>query len=189
MYPHFDLYPVFVGTFVAEERGKGESNLRHRRINMWRARTAAQVGLTELLANHHVWEVDEPLQLDLADYAWSQSSAGPQSPHELLDSASISGSVHIDRRVQGSVLLTPSTATTWGPQDDEWYSETDRIERLPSPDLGQRVLHDVENIDYPYEPWHMVRPFSENVGRVKTLPSSFEQPTLGLEYPHLVICE
>ncbi|KAF8558750.1 hypothetical protein OG21DRAFT_1481073 [Imleria badia] len=169
VYPHLDLYPAFARAFTAVERGKGESNLRRRRIQMWRAKTAAQAGLVELLANNQIWKVDEPLQLDLADYAWSRTSEGPRtSPLVLLDTPSIPGSVHIDRRLQGSVLRTPSTATTWGPQDDGWYSEIDSIKRLPSPDLGQRVLEDVENIEFPPQLWHM-------------------QAVFVPEYPHLVI--
>ena len=171
------------------DHGKGESNLRRRRIEMWRAKTAAQVGLIELLANNHIWEADE-LLLDLADYAWSRTTEGPRtSPLELLDTPSVSGSVHIDRRIQGSVLRTPSTATTWGPQDDDWYSEISSIERLPSPDLGQRVLDDVEIIEFPYQSWHMVRPFFWNASQVKTHSLVLQQSVFVPEYPHLVICE
>lgn len=154
---------------------------------MWRAKTAAQVGLIEVLSNNHIWEADEPLQLDLADYTWSQASAGPRSsPLEPLGTPSMPGSVHLDRRLQGSVLRTPSTATTWGPQDDDWYSEISSTERLPSPDIGQRVRDDVEDIEFSYEPWHMVWPF---FGNAKTLPLVPEQSVFVPEYPHVVICE
>ncbi|KAG9317685.1 hypothetical protein JVU11DRAFT_1897 [Chiua virens] len=143
VYPYFDLYPAFATDPVCVERGKNQSNLRRRRIAMWRAKTAAQIGLDELLANNHCWGVDEPLQLDLAEYAWSQTSAGPPtSLLEPLSTASIPLSVHLACRVQGSVLRTPSTATTWGPQEDDRYSDVSSIERLPSPDLGQRVFDD-----------------------------------------------
>lgn len=172
------------------ERGKGQSHLRRRRIEMWRARTAAQVGVAELLANNHIWEADEPLELDLADYAWSRSSAGPPTPLlELPLTPSVLGSVDIARRIQGSVLLTPSTATTWGPQEDDWYSDIVSIERLPSPDLGQRVLDDVENTEFRHQPWHAVWPFFEDASQVKNLPSAHEQSSFVPEYPHLVICE
>lgn len=190
MYPHLDVYPAFARDWVAIERGKGQSNLRRRRVEMWRTKTAAQVGLAELIANNHFWEVDEPLQLDLADYAWSRSSAGPPTPPlELPHTPSVPGSMHIDRRIQGSVLLTPSTATTWGPQDDDWYSGVNSIERLPSPDLGQRVFDDVENSDFLRGPWHMVWPFLGNTSHMKNPLSLLEKSGFVPEYPHLVICE
>lgn len=190
MYPHIDVYPPFARALVAVTHGKGQSNLRRRRIEMWRAKTAAQVGLVELLANNHIWEADEPLQIDLAEYAWSRTSAGPStSPVKLALTPSISGSLHIGHRIQGSVSLTPSTATTWGPQDDDRYSDMISIERLPSPDLGQRVLDDVENIEFTHQPWHLVWPFFGNASQVKDLPSAPEKSVFVPEYPHLVICE
>lgn len=157
---------------------------------MWRAKTAAQVGLAELLANNHIWEVDEPLQLDLADYAWSRSSTGPPTPPlELPPTPSVPGSVHIDRRIQESVLLTPSTATTWGPQDDDWYSDIDSIQRLPSPDLGQRVFDDFETVGFHHAAAHVVWPFFGNANQVKNVASVLEKSGSVPEYPHLVICE
>ncbi|KAG8218874.1 hypothetical protein J3R82DRAFT_4553 [Butyriboletus roseoflavus] len=187
VYPHLDVYPAFARD-SSTERGKGQSNLRHRRIEMWRARTAAQVAVAELLANNHIWEVDEPLQLDLADYAWSRSSAGPPTPLlELPPTPPVPGSVHIARHIQGSVLLTPSTATTWGPQDDDWYSDILSIERLPSPDLGQRVLDDVENTEFRHQPWHAVWLSLGSASQLKNLPSILEKSGFVPEYPYLVI--
>ena len=76
------------------------------------------------------------------DYSWSITSAGPPS---VLDSpTSISSyhvqSVHLDRRVVGSVPLTPETCTSWGPEDYDPLSPVSLDFRLPSPDLGQRNL-------------------------------------------------
>lgn len=82
------------------------------------------------------------LEMNPEDYSWSITSAGPPSP---LDSpTSISSyrvqSVHMDRRVVGSVLLTPETCTSWGPEDYDPFSPVSSEFRLPSPDLGQRSL-------------------------------------------------
>jgi len=75
------------------------------------------------------------------DYSWSISSAGP--PSFLGSPASTSyrlPSVHVDRRVIGSVPLTPETCTSWGPEDYDPLSPVSSQFRLPSPDLGQRNL-------------------------------------------------
>ncbi|KIJ70530.1 hypothetical protein HYDPIDRAFT_23631 [Hydnomerulius pinastri MD-312] len=185
-YPHFDLYPPFAKAVIEAERSKGQSNLRRRRIEAWRAKTAAQVGLAALLANNHIWEADEPLELNLAEYAWSVTSAGPPSPP--LDSPSSPDrlpSVHVERRMKGSVLLTPSTATSWGPLDDDWYSDVASIERLPSPDLGQRMLDDVENPEpLQVAVWPFVWPFFQASVRNS---SSKESGIFVPEYPNLVI--
>ncbi|KAI0068838.1 hypothetical protein BV25DRAFT_1895984 [Artomyces pyxidatus] len=83
-------------------------------------------------------------ELDLDDFAWSVSSLGPAEYEDLETSVSWSrvSSVHLDRRVEGSVLLSPSTATSWGP-DDDGISLASSVSRLPSPDLAWRALEDV----------------------------------------------
>ena len=81
-------------------------------------------------------------EMNPGDYSWSITSAGPQSV--LNSSASTSSycvqSVHMDRRVIGSVPLTPETCTSWGPEDYDLPSPASSDFRLPSPDLGQRNL-------------------------------------------------
>ena len=81
-------------------------------------------------------------EMNPGDYSWSITSAGPPSPLDSL--ASVSSyrvrSVHIDRRVVGSVPLTPETCTSWGPEDYDPFSPVSSEFRLPSPDLGQRLL-------------------------------------------------
>jgi len=136
--------------------------------------------------NDHILEVDEPLQLDLAGSAWSRTSVGLSTS---LHTPSTLGSMHIDRRIQGPVSRIPSTTTTWGPPDDDWYSETNNIERLPSSDFGQRALDDVKNSGPLHQPWHMVWPFLGNASHVKALPSALEQSVFLPQYPHLVVCE
>ncbi|KAH9853467.1 hypothetical protein C2E23DRAFT_884648 [Lenzites betulinus] len=84
-------------------------------------------------------------ELDLDDYAWSVSSAGPPD-YELESLASWDRvpSVHMDRRLVGSVCSTPSYCTSFGP-DDEYlaFSPVSYMSRLPSPDLAWRMFEDV----------------------------------------------
>jgi len=79
--------------------------------------------------------------INLNDFAWSVSSVGPPDYESLPSAVSMSHapSVHLDRRLEGSVLLTPSTATSWGPKTLD-YSPMSTMFRLPSPDIGQRVV-------------------------------------------------
>lgn len=82
------------------------------------------------------------VELDFNDFAWSISSAGPPlesplSPHwpEPLPS------VHLQGRLQGSVCLTPSVCTSFGPPDYDFpESPVSCVSRRPSPDLGMRML-------------------------------------------------
>lgn len=86
-------------------------------------------------------ETDVADDIDLNDFAWSTSSAGPPDYDSLVTPVSMSHvpSVHLDRRLEGSVLLTPSTATSWGPKTvDDFAISTPFL--LPSPDIGQRVI-------------------------------------------------
>ena len=79
-------------------------------------------------------------EMNLEDYSWSITSAGPPS---VLDSPTSSyrvSSVHMDKRAIGSVPLTPKTCTSWGPEDYDPLSPVSSDFRLPSPDLGQRYL-------------------------------------------------
>lgn len=81
-------------------------------------------------------------EMNLEDYSWSITSAGPPS---TLDSPTSTSSrrlpsVHVDRRAIGSVPLTPETCTSWGPEDYDSISPVSSEYRLPSPDLGQRNL-------------------------------------------------
>ena len=86
---------------------------------------------------------DTEEEINLNDFAWSATSLGPPD-YDPLPSA-VSGShvlsVHLDRRLEGSVLLTPSTATSWGPESLD-SSPMSIVFRLPSPDIAQRVIED-----------------------------------------------
>ncbi|KAI9063240.1 hypothetical protein FKP32DRAFT_1572561 [Trametes sanguinea] len=84
-------------------------------------------------------------ELNLDDYDWSVSSVGP--PDYDMESVASWGrvpSVHMDRRLEGSVCLTPSVCTSFGPGDEDYlYSPISYMDRLPSPDMAWRMLEDV----------------------------------------------
>ncbi|KAF8607596.1 hypothetical protein BDV93DRAFT_519625 [Ceratobasidium sp. AG-I] len=86
----------------------------------------------------------EDLPLNLEDFQWSISSGGPPSPtsSHATSASSRVRSIHLLERVEGSVLLTPTTATSWGPPDhSDIGSELDigGEWRVRSPDLGERA--------------------------------------------------
>ncbi|KAH9899864.1 hypothetical protein C8Q73DRAFT_337664 [Cubamyces lactineus] len=84
-------------------------------------------------------------ELNLDDYAWSVSSAGPpEYDMESVMSWDRVPSVHLDRRNEGSVCLTPSICTSFGPDDENYaFSPMSYMSRLPSPDIAWRMLEDV----------------------------------------------
>lgn len=162
----------------------------HRRVNSWRASASLDpASLTESyqpipdatlgaaaiqLTDEYPLEVEAGAQepLNLADYAWSVTSAGPLSPP--LDSPSSSyhlPSVHLDRRMQESVLLTPTTATSWGPLDDDWLSDVSSIDRLPSPDIGRRMLESAPLTPATATSWGPADDWRSDVSSVDRLPS------------------
>ncbi|KAI5124813.1 hypothetical protein M0805_005444 [Coniferiporia weirii] len=90
--------------------------------------------------------VDGMQPLDLDDFTWSVTSAGPLSPEFEPNSALFSDqgrvpSVHLDRRLEGSICLTPTTCTSFGPPDYDVTSPVSSlISRLPSPDIAERCV-------------------------------------------------
>jgi hypothetical protein len=90
-------------------------------------------------------DAPELAELNLADFTWSVSSAGP--PSDAMHSpawGSPCASVHLDRRAEGSVLLTPTTMSSLGPADYALgWSPISPMARLPSPDLAWRMMDDV----------------------------------------------
>ncbi|THH28948.1 hypothetical protein EUX98_g5237 [Antrodiella citrinella] len=84
-------------------------------------------------------------QLNLDDFSWSVSSVGPPEYEDDIDSlheSDYNPSVHLVGRLQGSVLLTPSTHTSFGPPDYDMFSPISYVSRLPSPDIAARMLED-----------------------------------------------
>src|SRR6266850_6737418 len=79
--------------------------------------------------------------IDLNDFTWSPSSAGPPDYYSLASpiSGSRVPSVPLDRRLEGSVLLSPSTATSWGVETLD-HSPMSTAFRLPPLNLGMLML-------------------------------------------------
>ncbi|KAG2056392.1 hypothetical protein BDR06DRAFT_1006101 [Suillus hirtellus] len=161
-----------------------------RRVNSWRASASLDpASMTEsyqpipdaTLGAAAIQPTDEyPLEVEagaqeppnLADYAWSVTSAGPLSPSPDSPSSSYRlPSVHLDRRMQESVLLTPITATSWGPLDDDWLSDVSSIDRLPSPDIGRRMLESAPLTPATATSWGPADDWRSDVSSVDRLPS------------------
>lgn len=82
--------------------------------------------------------------MNLEDFHWSVSSQGPLDyDDDTISSVSRLPSVHLAHRAEGSVCLTPSVCTSFGPFDyDSAYSPISNMDRLPSPDIARRMLDD-----------------------------------------------
>ncbi|KAF4602003.1 hypothetical protein EYR40_005204 [Pleurotus pulmonarius] len=82
--------------------------------------------------------------MNLEDFHWSVSSQGPPDyDDDTISSVSRLPSVHLAHRAEGSVCLTPSVCTSFGPSDyDSVYSPVSNMDRLPSPDIARRMLDD-----------------------------------------------
>lgn len=121
------------------------------RVNSWRATTS--------LVPTHETQTSDPKtvsadalpvtsagqaspELNLDDFTWSVSSAGPSS--ERLGSplsCERLPSVHLDRRL-GSVCLTPSVCTSFGRFDYDLHSPMTEVSCLPSLDIAHRMIED-----------------------------------------------
>ncbi|KAG2042809.1 hypothetical protein BDR03DRAFT_1005732 [Suillus americanus] len=161
-----------------------------RRVNSWRASALldpasmtesyqpipnATLGAAAIeTTDEYPIEVEAGVQkpLNLADFAWSVTSAGPLSLplHSPLSSCRLP-SVHLDRRMQESVLLTPITATSWGPPDDDWLSDVSSIDRLPSPDIGRRMLESAPLTPATATSWGPADDWRSDVASIDRLPS------------------
>ncbi|KAI0307187.1 hypothetical protein B0F90DRAFT_1686016 [Multifurca ochricompacta] len=142
---------------VQEDEPKTAKLALEKRVESWRASSSitptpiAAIGQTNFdpvhvpsrieLGNIEILAVADGLDLD--EFQWSVSSIGPPDDGSLASAVSRSEvpSVHLDRRLEGSVVLSPSTATSWGPQTLD-YSPVSTLSRLPSLDLGRRVTDD-----------------------------------------------
>jgi hypothetical protein len=134
-----------------DEPQTARQNLQDR-VNNWRASATLQptplaaVGQISLepanLPNN--MDLDDE-QLNLEDFTWSISSLGPgDSPLESIASWDRVQSVHLDSRLRGSVCMTPSTHTSFGPADydvDSDYYAND-VTYLLSPDIAHRQFSD-----------------------------------------------
>ncbi|KAL1739658.1 hypothetical protein HDZ31DRAFT_9595, partial [Schizophyllum fasciatum] len=131
-----------------------------RKVRKWRARTSAVLpsplgggddddAIAEdapareaRAAEEAADDADAVSELNLADYAWSVSSRGPADyDQEMpLSGARRAPSVHIAARAQGSVALTPTTATSWGALD--LPSPAPPRSRAATPDIAMRHVDD-----------------------------------------------
>lgn len=163
----------------------------HQRVNSWRA--SALLDPTSMAESYQpvpnaalgpgaVAPVDEyPLEgeaeaeaqepLNLADFSWSITSAGPLSPPLDSPASYCLPSVHLDRRVEESVLLTPSIATSWGPTDNDWLSDVSSIGRLPSPDIGGRMIESAPLTPATATSWGPADDWRSDVSSIDRLPS------------------
>ncbi|ESK96032.1 salivary gland secretion 1 [Moniliophthora roreri MCA 2997] len=83
-------------------------------------------------------------EINLEDFAWSVSSQGPGDDDEIsITSWDRVPSVHLANRVEGSVCLTPTTATSFGPSDYTLPSPVASSIRLLTPDIAWRQFDDV----------------------------------------------
>lgn len=138
----------------ADEPQSAKIDLENR-VKSWRASASlvptplAATGQTSLepanLPNTlPVIEIDDDAtsELNLDDFTWSVTSAGPPSDasRSPLGWTPVQ-SPHMDRRAEGSVALTPTTASSFGPQSyDVPWTPLSNASRFPSPDLAQRMV-------------------------------------------------
>ncbi|KAJ7179106.1 hypothetical protein C8R46DRAFT_1187542 [Mycena filopes] len=153
--------------FQEEEPKTAKHNLENR-VNSWRASSSVLPSALAAVAAGHILlaepdlpnspPLDESAQLTtsmddeqqeyeyrIEDYSFSISSAGPgdYDPYSPLD-WECDPSVHLAHRAQGSVCMTPSYATSFGPSD---YTLSDYVPSLDlnvrTPDIAHRMLEDV----------------------------------------------
>ena len=154
--PHPATPPLVENPVLSPVAQKEVPPLSHKeeidsRVKSWRASAtpeSALLGSTGQISldpadkfpsDDPVDEVDEvPSEMNLRNYSWSVTSAGPLSVPDSHSPSYRLPSVHLDSRVIGSVPLTPETCTSWGPEDYNPHSPISSESRLPSPDLGQR---------------------------------------------------
>ncbi|KAF5387668.1 hypothetical protein D9615_000440 [Tricholomella constricta] len=147
------LSPIF-----QEEEPKSAKHDLDSRVKTWRASAVlkptpfAATGQTSLEPANmpNTMPIEDTIidtlddELNLADFAWSVSSAGPNDYDPMSPmSWDRVPSVHIADRMQGSVCLTPSDCTSFGPSDYTLPSPAPSIYRLPSPDIAHRMFEDV----------------------------------------------
>ncbi|KAG5651355.1 hypothetical protein H0H81_008972 [Sphagnurus paluster] len=166
------LSPIF-----QEEEPKSAKHDLDSRVKSWRASAVlkptplAATGQTSLepVNMPNTLPIEDDLlatpdeELNLADFAWSVSSEGPNDYDPMSPmSWDHVPSVHIAHRMEGSVCLTPTTYTSFGPSDYTLSSPGSSIYRLPSPDVARRMYEDVPPTPSTVTSW----------GPVASLPSS-----------------
>lgn len=192
--------PRPLAPIMQEEEPKTATKDLESRVKTWRASSSVaptllgatgQISLDPVHMPNDIVLKDSPLPveegeeaLNLDDFTWSVSSPGPTDYDNLESPLSWDRvpSVHLDRRLEGSVLLSPSTATSFGP-DDDLVSLVSYASRYPSPDIGLRMLDDAPPtpstatswgapLEYPASPLSVSRPPSVDLAHRMTLSRS-----------------
>ncbi|KAJ7781207.1 hypothetical protein B0H16DRAFT_610953 [Mycena metata] len=152
--------------FQEEEPKTAKYNLEHR-VNSWRASSSVLPTAVAAVAAGHILlagpdmpnsppleespqrtptnDEEQEYEYRIEDYAFSISSAGPgdYDPYSPLDWY-YDPSIGLAQRAEGSVCMTPSYATSFGPSD---YTLSDHVPSLDlnvrTPDIAHRMLEDV----------------------------------------------
>ncbi|KLO15694.1 hypothetical protein SCHPADRAFT_927057 [Schizopora paradoxa] len=148
--PHHETFPLHALSPIPQlDEPKSAIKVLESKVENWRAsavfskspltHTEATL-LPATIPSSEQAEEDEGQELNLDDFSWSISSAGPPSdvPWSALSTRDDVLSIDLGHRAEGSVCLTPSTCTSWGPADYSIHSPVSTISRLPSPDLAFR---------------------------------------------------
>lgn len=171
-----------------EEPKSAKENLENR-VKSWRASASLQPtplaarGQTSLEPANmpNTLTLDDGLipageeELNLEDFTWSVSSQGPgdYEPGSPLSCPRLP-SIHIANRMEGSVCLTPTDCTSFGPSDYTLSPLSMTSFRLPSPDIALRMLEEVPLTPSTATSW----------GPPSVYPSSptsdFHAPSLGI---------
>lgn len=116
-------------------------------VRNWRATTpmGPAMPITEVAAGSvpDTYDTNMFSDIDMEDYEWAVSSTGP--PSQWPASPAFDRplrSVDLEGRMAGSVALTPSVATSFGPDDSLATPATSNVVRYPSPDIAGRLLED-----------------------------------------------
>ncbi|KAF9457016.1 hypothetical protein BDZ94DRAFT_1326578 [Collybia nuda] len=175
---------------VQEDEPKSARHALDTRVMTWRA--SAVLKPTPLAATGQIslepanmpnmLPIDDALtsvpnqELDLGDFTWSISSLGPDEDEPISPiSWERLPSIHIAHRMKGSVCMTPSDCTSFGPSDYTLPSPAVSFYRLPSPDIAHRMYEDVPPtpstvttwgapFSYPPSPVSYPRIFSPDLG-------------------------
>ncbi|KAJ7771405.1 hypothetical protein DFH07DRAFT_229079 [Mycena maculata] len=161
-----NLSPIF----QEDEPKTAKYDLEHR-VNSWRASASILPGAMAIAEAGHILmsganllnsppieespmvtsngeRPDGEYEYRIEDYSFSISSAGPgdYDPHSPL-TWYYDPSVHLAHRAQGSVCMTPSVCTSFGPSDYELppdaYAYDPELAGVRTPDIAHRMFEEV----------------------------------------------
>ena len=105
-------------------------------VRNWRATTPAVPALPREEGTTKDTLESPDFELDLDNFQWSISSADP-AWYPDNNMSVYAHSIDLETRLEGSVALTPSVATSFGP-DDVPTPAFSNVSRYPSPDIAAR---------------------------------------------------